>query len=140
MLKLLIRYIKFLGTSVVGTIVETLVLWLFSDHVFTKGYWGEYVISPLIAFQCSIAVNFAISYMYVWKDRKTEIVNARTRRIVRQFAVYNLSGLAVFIFRLGLLLIVEKFTGWDVVICNLAAMCISGIINFIISNYVVFRK
>ena len=140
MLKLLIRYIKFLGTSVVGTIVETLVLWLFSDLVFTKGYWGEYVISPLIAFQCSIAVNFAISYIYVWKDRRTKIAKGRVRHIARQFAVYNASGLAVFLFRLGVLLLVEKFTGWDVVVCNLAAMCISGIINFVISNYVIFRK
>mgnify|MGYP003290565697 CR=1 FL=1 len=37
MLKLLVRYIKFAGTSVIGTIVDTLVLWVLSDFVFHKG-------------------------------------------------------------------------------------------------------
>ena len=44
MLKLLKRYVKYIGTSVAGTIVDTAVLWLLSDLVFTEGYWGEYII------------------------------------------------------------------------------------------------
>ena len=40
MLELLKRYVKFMGTGVVGTIVDTLVLWLLSDYIFTEGYWG----------------------------------------------------------------------------------------------------
>ena len=69
MLRVLIRYVKFMGTSVIGTVVDTLVLWLLSDFIFTEGYWGEYVISPVISFQCAVAANFIISYFYVWKDR-----------------------------------------------------------------------
>ena len=63
---LIIRYIKFMGTSVVGTVVDMLVLWILSDFVFSKGYWGEYILSPAISFQCAVAVNFAISYFYVF--------------------------------------------------------------------------
>ena len=69
MLRLIIRYLKFSGTSVIGTVVDTLVLWLLSDMVFHGRYWGEYMISPAISFQCAVAVNFLISYFYVWKDR-----------------------------------------------------------------------
>ena len=69
MWKILTRYVKFMGTGVVGSIVDTLVLWLLSDLVFSKGYWGEYIISPAISFQCAVAVNYTISYFYVWKDR-----------------------------------------------------------------------
>ena len=138
--KLLIRYAKFAGTSVVGSVVDTLVLWLLSDLVFTKGYWGEYIISPLISFQCAVAVNFTISYFYVWKDRTRKRPDASVRRFFRLFGGYNLSTSAVFLFRLGVLLLIERFTGWDVVICNLIAMCFSGIINFTVNNLLIFNK
>ena len=140
MLRLLVRYIKFAGTSVIGTIVDTLVLWVLSDFVFTRGYWGEYIISPVISFQCAVAVNFTISYFYVWKDRTRKSKDASTRRFLKLYAIYNLSGSAVFLLRLGALLLIERFTGWDVVICNLTAMCFSGIVNFTINNLVIFTK
>lgn len=140
MLRLLVRYIKFAGTSVIGTLVDTLVLWLISDFVFTGGYWGEYVISPAISFQCALAVNFTISYFYVWKDRTRKRPDASVRRFFKLYAVYVLSGSAVFLLRLGALLLIERFTGWDVVLCNLIAMVFSGIINFTIDNLLIFEK
>ena len=140
MTKFLVRYAKFAGTSAVGSIVDTLVLWLLSDLIFTRGYWGEYIISPFISFQCAVAVNFTISYFYVWKDRTRKRPDASVRRYFKLFGGYNLSTSAVFLFRLGVLLLIERFTGWDVVICNLIAMCFSGIINFTINNLVIFKK
>ena len=140
MSKLLIRYAKFAGTSAVGSVVDTLVLWLLSDLVFTKGYWGEYILSPFISFQCAVAVNFTISYFYVWKDRTRMRPDPSVRRFFRLFGAYDLSTSAVFLFRLGVLLLIERFTGWDVVICNLIAMCFSGIINFSINNMLIFKK
>ena len=80
MTKFLVRYAKFAGTSVVGSIVDTLVLWLLSDLIFTRGYWGEYIISPLISFQCAVTVNYMISYFYVWKVRERSDRADRIRR------------------------------------------------------------
>ena len=62
MTDLLKRYLKFAGTSLAGTLADTFVLWLLSDQVFNRGYWGEYIVSPIISFQCAVAVNFIISY------------------------------------------------------------------------------
>ena len=140
MTKFLVRYAKFTGTSAVGSVVDTLVLWLLSDLVFSKGYWGEYIISPLISFQCAVAVNYTISYFYVWKDRTRKRPDASVRRFFKLYGAYNLSNSAVFLFRLGILLLIERFTGWDVIICNLVAMCFSGIINFAINNLLIFKK
>ena len=140
MIKFLIRYAKFAGTSAFGSVVDTLVLWLLSDLVFSKGYWGEYIISPLISFQCAVAVNYTISYFYVWKDRTRKRPDASARRFFKLYGAYNLSNSAVFLFRLGILLLIESFTGWDVVICNLVAMCFSGIVNFAINNRLIFKK
>lgn len=140
MKRVLIRYVKFLGTGIVGTIVDTLVLWLLSDFVFTKGYWGEYVVSPVISFQCALAVNFIISYFYVWKDRARGVSNEGKARFLRLYLAYNLSGSTIFLLRIGVLLLIERFTGWDVVICNLLAMCVSGVLNFTINNLVIFKR
>ena len=140
MTKFLVRYAQFAGTSAVGSIVDTLVLWLLSDLIFTRGYWGEYILSPLISFQCAVAVNYMISYFYVWKDRTRKRSDASVRRFFRLYGAYNLSSSVVFLFRLGVLLLIERFTGWDVVICNLVAMCFSGIINFAINNRLIFKK
>ena len=140
MTKFLVRYAKFAGTSAVGSVVDTLVLWLLSDLVFTKGYWGEYIISPFISFQCAVAVNFTISYFYVWKDRTRKRPDASVRRFFELFGAYDISASVVFLFRLGVLLLIERFTGWDVVICNLIAMCFSGIINFTVNNLLIFKK
>ena len=70
MLRLIVRYLKFSGTSAIGTVVDILVLWLLSDVVFDGRDWGEYVISPAISFQCAVAVNFLMSYFYVWLFKK----------------------------------------------------------------------
>lgn len=140
MTNFLVRYAKFAGTSAFGSVVDTLVLWLLSDLVFSKGYWGEYIISPLISFQCAVAVNYTISYFYVWKDRTRKRPDASARRFFKLYGAYNLSNSAVFLFRLGILLLIERFTGWDVVICNLVAMCFSGIINYAINNLLIFKK
>lgn len=134
MWRTLVRFLKYSGTSLAGTLVDTLVLWILSDLVFTKGYWGEYVVSPAISFQCAVITNFLISYFYVWKDRK------KSRNPFLTFLYYDISCTAVFLLRLGFLLLVERIFGWDVVICNLVAMCVTGIINFIMNNQVIFRK
>ena len=138
--KILIRYFKFLGTSIVGTIVDTLVLWFLSDLIFNRVYWTEYILSPIISFLCAVTVNFLISYFYVWKDRQVKTEQGKKRRFFKQYATYNLSSLGVFIFRLIILLAIERLTGWDVVICNLLAMGVSGVLNFIINNLIIFKK
>lgn len=135
---LILRYIKFLGTSLVGTIADTLVLWLLSDFAFTKGYWGEYIISPILSFQAAVLVNFTVSYFYVWRDRVDDIRGIRT--FLKLYATYNVSCSMVFFLRLGGILLIERFTGWDVVLCNLLAMALSGLANFLLTNNIVFRK
>ena len=140
MLLLLKRFVKFIGAGMVGSAVDTLVLWIISDFVFYKSYWGEYVFSPLISFQCAVAVNFAIAYFYVWKDRTRNAQKDGTSSYFKLYLIYDLSASGVFLFRLVLLLLIEKMTGWDVVICNLIAMCFSGLVNFTINNLLIFRR
>ena len=54
--------------------------------------------------------------------------------------MYNISSSLVFTMKLGVILLLERLFGWNVVICNLAALCLSGLINFSLSEWVIFRK
>ena len=137
MIPVLLRYIKFLGASAAGTSVDMLLLWLLSDYVFTEGYWGESILSPLISFQSAVIVNYTIFYFYVWKDR---VASQRSVSFYfRGYLKYNLSCSSVFLLRYGLILLIGKLTSWDVVVCSLLAMCVSGIVNFLLTNNLVFR-
>lgn len=127
------RFPKFIGISAIGTIVDTIVLWLFSHFVF-DGYVGEYVISPIISFECAVLSNFLFSYFGVWRERR------RPGTLLKRYLVYNISSSLVFTMKLGLILLLERMFGWNVVICNLAALCLSGLINFSLSEWVIFRK
>ena len=137
-LELFRRYLKYAGTNLVGTTVDTLVLWLLSDFVIKGEYWKQYILAPALSFQCAVLTNYLISYYYVWRDRTRDFVGVR--RLIRRYFAYNLSCSTVFVLRLGLLLLLEKIFGWDVVICNLVAMSFSGILNFIMNNLVIFRR
>ena len=41
---------------------------------------------------------------------------------------------------MGFLLIIERITRWDVVFCNLLALCVSGCVNFVMDEWVIFKK
>ena len=134
----LIRYLRFALSTLAGTAVDMLVLWLCSDYLFKGHYWGEYLLSPFLSFECAVLTNFVIAYFSVWKDR----ISARTvRSFLRHYAGYNLSCTGTFLIKMGVLLLIERFSGgWDVLICNLLALCVSGIVNFVLNEYVVFRN
>ena len=138
MIPVLLRYIKFLGASAAGTAVDMLLLWILSDFVFTEGYKGEYILSPLISFQCAVIVNYTVFYFYVWKDRVASFRSISF--FLRRYLRYNLSCSSVFLLRYGLILLIGKLTSWDVIICSLLAMCVSGIVNFLLTNNIVFRN
>ena len=130
------RLPKFIGANIIGTVVDTAVLWVFSNYVL-KGYVGEYILSPIISFECAVLSNYLFSYFGVWKDRAQR---HNRKAFVQKYIMYNISSSAVFVFKLGLLLLLEMTFGWDVVICNLVALCVSGLANFALGEWVIFRK
>ena len=130
-----LRIPKYVLVSAAGTVVDTAVLWLVSHHIF-HSFAGEYLLSPFISFECAVLFNFICSFFLIWKDRM-DIGNARA--FMSRYLLYNLSCTMTFLLKMGLLLFFKFLFGWDVVICNLTALCVSGIVNFVMSDRVVFR-
>ena len=133
-----IRYLRFAASTLAGTAVDMVVLWVCSHYLFKGHYWSEYLLSPFISFECAVLVNFALAYFAVWKDR----ISAHTlRSFFRHYAGYNISCTGTFLFKMGTLLLIERFSGgWDVLICNILALCFSGILNFVLNEMLVFKR
>lgn len=121
--------------SLLGTATDTLVLWFLSSLVF-KSYLGEYIISPIISFECATLVNFLSSSKLVWKDRMKGL---SLGSYFKHFLGFNASYAGVFLLKMALLLGLERLSGWDVVWCNLIAVTICGFINFFMNEKVIFR-
>lgn len=133
----MMKYLKFMASRLIGTGVDTLVLWLMSHYIFGGGYVATYILSPLISFEAAVMSNFLCSYYWIWNSRISE----RSRRSFwRHFLGFNISSLAGFLVKMLFLLLFERWFGLNVIICNLLALCISGVLNFFLSEAVVFRK
>ncbi len=132
----LFRFMKFSLSSLVGTVVDTLVLWLFSHFVFTR-YVGQYIISPVISFECAVFANYLLSYFMVWKERVT---NVSRRSFLCRYVAYNASCTGVFLLKMFFLVLIQFLFKWNVVWCNLIALCFSGIANFFLNDLLIFKK
>ncbi len=134
--KTIIRLISFSASTLVGTAVDMLVLWLLSDFALTS-YMGEYLLSPLISFECAVFANFVVAYFVVWRDR---VRKRSLESFMRHFVGYNLSCTGGFLIKMCFLLVIEHFFALDVLLCNLIALMFSGLFNFAMNEWVVFRK
>lgn len=121
--------------SLGGTLTDTLVLWVCSTFLFS-GYWGENILSPFISFECANVVNFFLSSKVVFRDRYR---NAGTKSQFKKFIVYNITYTSTFFLKMPLLLFIQWGSGWDVVVCNLLALCITGFVNFFMNDKLIFR-
>lgn len=134
---LLKRFAAYFFASLLGTGVDTLVLWLCSHFLLSGSYFGRNILSPVISFECAVLVNFCTSYFLIWRERITRY-NARS--FFRHYGAYNLSCTGTFLFKLLLLQIIVLLFRFDVVICNLIALCFSGLINFALDETVIFKR
>ncbi|MFA7136469.1 MAG: GtrA family protein, partial [Bacteroidales bacterium] len=57
-----------------------------------------------------------------------------------RFVAFNLASVLGFVIKMSLLLLFERLFGWSVVLCNIVALLISGIINFILAEFVIFKE
>ena len=97
------RIILFIVTNGFGTLIDTLVLWLFSAFVFDT-YVGDYIISPIISFEVAVLCNFFSSYFLIWKNR---VSKRNFRSFIRHYLGYNLTSSGVFVIKMGFLLLFE---------------------------------
>lgn len=130
------RYFKFIASRLIGTIVDTLVIWLLTNFIFSS-YLGVYIIAPTISFEFAVLSNFLFSYFWIWSNR---VAVKNYRSFFNHFLSFNISSFFGFVVKMGFLLLFSKMLNWSVVYCNFLALLISGVVNFGLSELVVFKK
>ena len=130
------RFAKFVVSRLLGTLVDTLVLWIITRYLFFS-YVGQYVVAPAISFEVAMFHNYILSYFYIWHKN---IPMKIPRDFFIRLITYNISSLVGFFIKMGFLILLERLFGWDVLICNILALLISGFVNFFIAERIVFRK
>lgn len=136
MLETLRRYLKFFLASLVGTGADCLVLWLCSE-VLMEGKMWVYGVAPVISYECGILVDFVIYYFFVWKDR---ISQPGVRSFFRHLLPFHLSNLGAFLCKTLALLGFAQLLGCHVVVCEVLGLCMSGIVNFVCNEVLIFRR
>ena len=126
---------KFVSTNLIGTVVDTLALWLLVTFAF-ETYPEEYVLAPTISFQLAVVNNYSLSYFWTWKGRVKKTVPDFFQRLF----FYNINCVLVFLLKLGLLITISGLLDLHVVFCNLLALTITGLINFALQDRLIFRQ
>ena len=144
--KFLLRFAVFSITSGVGTLVDLGVHWWLSASFLQDRYWWTFWVSPVISFELAVITNFLIAYYYVWRER---ISQRTTRSFFRHYAGYNATATGVFFVKLlvmqGIHLLMVSLDWfqdktYEPVLCNMLAMCLSGVLSFVLNEFVVFKK
>jgi len=132
-----LRFLEYFLTRNIGTAADCLVVWLLADFVFKGSYVGENIVSPTISFEVACVVNYITSSLWVYAQR---IDDHSMRGHLRRFFKFNVSSILGYLIKMGLLLLIDHWFGWHVVICNLVALSIAGLFNFSTSELWVFGK
>lgn len=129
------RFLKFALRGIVGSAVDTTVLFILTRFFF-HSYFTTYILAPSISFEIAILSTYIICYFWVWNRR----VNNNKRDFLHRIPAYNLSAVISFGVKLGMLVIIERIFHFDVVICNLIALLFSGTVNFFVGEKIIFKE
>lgn len=120
-----------------GTAVDCAVMWLLAEVLFPGTEYVGLFVAPTVSFECAVFTNYTLAYFFVWKDRVGE---RSARGFWGRFLPYNVSCIAAFLIKMVPFVLIRHFAGLNVVVCNLLALIFSGIFNFVMNEWVIFRK
>lgn len=129
------KFTKFILRGIAGAIVDTVVLWFLSTY-FLHSYFAKYILAPSISFEVSIFCTYTICYFWIWNHR----VHNNIRDFFSRIPAYNAAALVSFAIKMVLLITIERIFHFDVVICNLLALSMSGFVNYFVGEKVIFKE
>ena len=120
---IVVKYLTFSASTLIGTAVDFVVLWICAHGHFEGSYVGEYIISPAISFEFATVANFTVAYFFIWKDR---ISKRSTKSYIKHFLGYSPSMVTMgrFIFYLENR---DNNTNFYLYNVSLPLMCLFGV-------------
>ncbi len=127
----LLRWLKFNFVGGIGIVVQLAALALLRSVLHLN-----YLLATALAVETAVIHNFLWHERFTWKDRPS----AHRLQSLARFAKFNATNGAISI--LGNLLIMRALVGqfkMNYMIANLIAVTICSLINFLLSDWVVFE-
>ncbi|MCK4448853.1 MAG: GtrA family protein [Candidatus Marinimicrobia bacterium] len=129
------NFTKFTLKGVAGIVVNTIILLVLTRYLFNS-YFTTYILAPSISSEVSILFTYIICYSWIWNNR----VHNNKRDFFRRIPGYNATACISFGVKIALLITIERIFHFDVVICNLLAILVSGLINFLAGEKIIFKE
>ena len=123
------RWVRFNIVGVLGFAVQTVTLSLLVR-------WAG--LSTGVA--VTIAVLVAVSHNFLWHEYVTWPGLPRTDRLTRWVSFHVSTGVVSVLGNIGVTLLVMSATGVSVVVANIVAVALMSLVNFWVSDRVVFRQ
>lgn len=126
------RWLKFNFVGAVGVLVQLIALTFYRSV-----FHFDYLIATGLAVETAVIHNFLWHERFTWRDRPS----AHARESLGRFIKFNATNGAVSI--LGNLLIMRALVGGlgiNYVLANLVAVAACSVVNFLLSDRVVFER
>ena len=133
----ILRYLKFMLSTLAGTAVDCAVMWLLAEKLFEENEMAQLFIAPSVSFECAVFTNYVLAYFFVWKDR---VKDRSLRNFFLRFFPYNVSCIAAFLIKMIPFVLIRHFAGLNVVVCTSLPLAVPGLFNFFLNEWVIFRK
>jgi putative flippase GtrA len=125
--RLLHRWVRFSAVGATGIVVQVLILALL-----LRGVGLHYLAATAIAVEASVLHNFVWHHRWTWADR-------RGASVAVMLVKFNLtSGAMSIVGNLVLMAIFVAGAGLNAVVANMMTIAICSIVNFAVSDRVVF--
>ena len=128
----LLRWLKFNFVGGIGILVQLAALALFRSVLHLN-----YLLATALAVELAVIHNFLWHERFTWRDRPS----AHRRQSFARFVKFNASNGGVSI--LGNLLIMRALVGqfhMQYMLANLIAIAICSLLNFLLSDWLVFER
>lgn len=122
------RWIRFNVVGLMGFALQTVTLWALI-------HWSGLPASVSVA----IAVLVAVTHNFLWHERYTWRDRPRSERTRRWLSFNASTGVVSLITNVGITMIVMTLTGLPVLPANIIAVVSASLLNFVISDRLVFR-
>ena len=122
------RLLRFALTGGAAALVQLVIL-----DALTDGRWPP-VPADAVALLLSTQVNFVLSYLYTWRDRRPR---ARApRAVLGRWAAYQGSATGAALLNIGVFVVTR--TDLPIVVASALGTVVASVVNFVASNYLVF--
>jgi len=125
------HWMKFNAVGVVGVGIQLLAL-----AIFRTGFKLNYLLATFLAVETTILHNFIWHERWTWADR----TKSRSGVVLRLVRFNMANGLISLAGNLGLMWVFVSHFQLHYIVANLIAIIVCSIVNFVVSDRLVFRS